>query len=127
MTVLMCMALNIYFEARSEDFQSQLAVAHVVENRVESSSFPNSYCGVVQDGGESRNQCQFSWYCDGKSDTPFDASAWKEAVRVAMIYRKYSDPTDGALWYHAHYVQPRWAGGNYIAVGSHKFYSKLGR
>ena len=125
MTVLMCMALNIYFEARSEDFQSQLAVAHVVENRVESSSFPNSYCGVVKDGGERRHKCQFSWYCDGKSDTPFDALAWSNAVRVAMIYGKYEDPTHGALWYHADYVQPRWAGGNYIAVGSHKFYHAL--
>lgn len=125
MTVLMCMALNIYFEARSEDFLSQLAVAHVVENRVESSLFPNSYCGVVKEGGEKRHRCQFSWYCDGKSDNPKDLAAWKQAIYVAMVYSKYEDPTSGALWYHAHYVQPRWAGSSYVAVGSHRFYHAL--
>lgn len=125
MTVLMCMALNIYFEARNQDFNAQLAVAHVVENRVLDSQFPNSYCGVITEGGERRNRCQFSWYCDGKSDTPFDSSAWATAVKVAGSYWKYEDPTNGALWYHAHYVNPRWAGNNYITVGAHKFYSAL--
>jgi spore germination cell wall hydrolase CwlJ-like protein len=125
MTVLLCLALNIYFEARNEDFESQLAVAYVVENRVMSSQFPNSYCGVVMDGGERRHKCQFSWYCDGKSDTPFNKKAWKEALIVAGSYWKYEDPTSGALWYHAHYVQPSWAGENYISIGSHKFYHAL--
>lgn len=125
MTVLMCMALNIYFEARNQDFEAQLAVAHVVENRVMSSQFPNSHCGVIMDGGELRHRCQFSWYCDGKSDVPRNEEAWKNAVRVAASYWKYSDPTNGALWYHAEYVSPSWAGANYVAVGSHRFYHAL--
>jgi spore germination cell wall hydrolase CwlJ-like protein len=125
MSVLVCLALNIYFEARSENFRAQLAIAHVVENRVMSSQFPNSYCDVVFDGGERRHMCQFSWYCDGKSDTPRDLKAWKTALRVAGSYWKYPDPTAGALWYHADYVQPRWAGRNYISIGSHKFYHAL--
>lgn len=125
MTVLLCLALNIYFEARSEDFEAQLAVAYVVENRVMSSQFPNSYCGVVMDGGERRHKCQFSWYCDGKSDTPFNKEAWRKSLEVARSYWKYEDPTSGALWYHADYVQPRWAGENYISIGSHKFYHAL--
>lgn len=125
MTVLMCMALNIYFEARNQDFEAQLAVAHVVENRVMSSQFPNSHCGVIMDGGELRHRCQFSWYCDGKSDVPRNEEAWKSAVRVAASYWKYSDPTNGALWYHADYVSPSWAGSNYVAVGSHRFYHAL--
>lgn len=125
MTVLMCMALNIYFEARNQDFEAQLAVAHVVENRVMSSQFPNSHCGVIMDGGELRHRCQFSWYCDGKSDVPRNEEAWKSAVRVAASYWKYSDPTNGALWYHAEYVSPSWAGSTYVAVGSHRFYHAL--
>lgn len=125
MTVLMCLALNIYFEARNQDFEAQLAVAHVVENRVMSPDFPNTYCGVVTDGGERRHQCQFSWYCDGKSDTPFDSEAWASAIRVAGSYWKYPDPTAGALWYHAHYVRPHWAGERYVTVGAHKFYKEI--
>jgi spore germination cell wall hydrolase CwlJ-like protein len=43
------------------------AVASVIFNRVADQRFPNSVCGVVQEGGESP-PCQFSWWCDGKSD-----------------------------------------------------------
>ena len=89
MTVLMCMALNIYFDARNQDWDGQLAVAHVVQNRVLDSRFPNTHCSVIQDGGERRHQCQFSWYCDGKSDDPLDVLAWRNAMQVASSYWKY--------------------------------------
>ena len=125
MTVLMCMALNIYFEARNQDWDGQLAVAHVVQNRVLDSRFPNTHCSVIKDGGERRHQCQFSWYCDGKSDAPRDVRAWRNAMQVARSFWKYEDPTNGALFYHADYVQPRWAGTNYNVIGRHKFYHAL--
>ena len=125
MTVLMCMALNIYFEARNQDWDGQLAVAHVVQNRVLDSRFPNTHCSVIKDGGERRHQCQFSWYCDGKSDAPRDVRAWRNAMQVARSFWKYEDPTNGALFYHADYVQPSWAGTNYNVIGAHKFYHEL--
>ena len=77
-----CLADNIYFEARNQGLAGQLAVVNVVVNRVADSRYPDTICEVVKQGptrlswkgtGELipiRNRCQFSWYCDGKSDIP---------------------------------------------------------
>ena len=45
---LMCMALNIYHEARNQSMVGQVAVAEVVMNRVEDSRFPDTICEVVK-------------------------------------------------------------------------------
>ena len=42
-----CLAQAIYFEARGEPLDGQLAVGRVVVNRAESDAFPDDYCGVV--------------------------------------------------------------------------------
>ena len=42
-----CLSKNIYFEARGEDTEGQVAVAHVTLNRVEHKNFPNTICEVV--------------------------------------------------------------------------------
>ena len=71
-----CLTENIYFEARGQGQAGWLAVAQVTLNRVEDRRFPNTVCEVVKQGltyasGQPiRNKCQFSWYCDGKSDNP---------------------------------------------------------
>lgn len=125
---LTCLALNIYFEARSEPLDGMLAVGHVVMNRVADRKFPNSICGVVRQGGDVvRHRCQFSWWCDGRSDQPRNAAAWDAARLVAWyIFNGYTeDPTDGALWYHADYVAPDWRDA-YLRgpqIGRHIFYS----
>jgi len=107
-----CLALNIYFEARSEPESGQRAVGHVVMNRVAHHGYPDSVCEVVQQGGEERlHRCQFSWWCDGQSDRPIDRAAWDQAQRLArQIYLGgLDDTTGGALWYHATYVTPYWS------------------
>lgn len=107
-----CLALNIYFEARSEPAAGQRAVGHVVMNRVAHPAYPDSVCKVVQQGGEEvLYGCQFSWWCDGRSDRPRNKKAWDESLRLAWeIYLGLSqDTTDGALWYHATYVKPYWS------------------
>ena len=59
---LQCLALNVYWEARSEPMQGQLAVAAVTLNRVNDPRFPDDICDVVRQGGEVRkHRCQFSW------------------------------------------------------------------
>ncbi len=108
---LHCLALNIYFEARSEPSRGQHAVAHVVMNRVADPRFPDTVCKVVRQGGERvRHRCQFSWWCDGRSDRPRNQRVWERAQ--AMAHKVYwggtEDPTQGALWYHADYVMPYW-------------------
>lgn len=110
-----CLALNVYWEARSEPELGQRAVAAVTLNRVKSEAFPNDVCSVVRQGGERRNHCQFSWWCDGKNDDPNDTKAWDNAQRIAQAAlidrnnQQIDDPTHGALFYHATYVKPTWA------------------
>ncbi len=136
---LECMALNIYHEARGERIEGQVAVSQVVLNRKKSSFFPNTVCGVVRQAKISRwylehhnkavpvrNQCQFSWYCDGKSDSPKDMRAWGHSLTIAsqVMRGEHPDMTGGAMFYHAHYVEPYWKHtmlhvGN---VGDHLFY-----
>jgi spore germination cell wall hydrolase CwlJ-like protein len=124
---LHCLALNIYHEARGESEQGKRAVGHVVMNRVTDRRFPTSVCRVVRQGGERRrNRCQFSWWCDGRSDRPRNRMAWKTSVEIALeiIAGMSSDPTGGALWYHADYVSPYWrkAFKRGPKIGQHIFY-----
>jgi spore germination cell wall hydrolase CwlJ-like protein len=122
-----CLALNIYFEARGEPKLGQVAVGHVVLNRVVDKRFPETVCGVIRQGGEKKlNRCQFSWWCDGRSDRPRDAEAWQEIRSLAReVYWGFAgDPTTGALWYHALSVSPSW--GKRLTrgpqIGQHLFY-----
>ena len=113
------MAANIYHEAKNQSMLGQFAVAQVVMNRVEDSRFPDTVCEVVKQGLTYRNgkvvigKCQFSWYCDGKSDEPNrNRKAWSNAIRHASIIMTETiniDVTDGATHYHASYVRPAWA------------------
>tara|TARA_Y100000004_G_scaffold177650_1_gene219439 strand:- start:1651 stop:2238 length:588 start_codon:yes stop_codon:yes gene_type:complete len=124
---VMCLAENMYWEARNQSKAAMLAVSHVVINRVADKRFPNSICEVVYQGPTRkswkdpnlrlpvRNRCQFSWYCDGKSDIPpkIDSQLWHETKLLAshflFNYGWLLDPTDGATHYHAYYVKPGWA------------------
>lgn len=108
---LECLALNIYWEARSEPLEGQVAVAAVTLNRVNEARFPDTVCAVVKQGGNKRlNRCQFSWWCDGKSDKPTEAAAWQTSKALArrVLFGELADPTGSALWYHANYVSPSW-------------------
>ena len=122
---IICLAKNAYFEARNQSVLSQIAVSQVVMNRVQSPDFPNTVCGVVYEAQLSKwykekmdkevplkHKCQFSWYCDGKADIITDIDSYKIALAVAhQVLSKYTmhDVTDGAVFYHAYYVNPRWA------------------
>ena len=114
-----CMAKNIFFEAAIESTAGKLAVAHVTLNRVDSQWYPNTVCEVVYEGphytgsnGEQypvRDRCQFSWYCDGKGDDPREGSRlWEDAQELAKYVllrsEELPDITDGALFYHASYI-----------------------
>ncbi len=124
-----CLALNIYFEARGEPEAGKLAVGHVVMNRVSSARFPGTVCAVVRQGGElRRNRCQFSWWCDGRSDKPLNKRLWEKSAELALkvYWGQTEDPTEGALWYHADYVKPAWRKHfeRGPKIGRHIFYSQ---
>lgn len=127
-----CLALNVYFEARSEPLAGMRAVAHVTMNRRADPRYPDTACSVITDGGEHRrHRCQFSWFCDGKPDRPTDTESWRTSLAVArgVYWGATPDPTHGALWYHAEYVQPAWrtALSEGPRIGRHTFYQDPAR
>lgn len=145
---LYCLAKNIYFESKSEPIAGQYAVADVVLNRVKDTRFPNTICEVVYEGPvreswktqkqkdlsdservyiPKRDRCQFSWWCDGKSDKIKDSDSWRKCQEIA--YRltnegKHRGITEGATHYHATYVSPKWAPTLDLIgrIGTHIFY-----
>ena len=128
-----CLAQNIYYEARGSNLADQLAVADVVLNRVQDTRYPNTICEVVRQGRKHangqmvRNQCQFSWYCDGKSDYPTDRDAWVNAQQRAymmIVHNDFRGISQGATHYHANYVSPSWARNFDLVgrIGVHVFY-----
>jgi hypothetical protein len=126
-TELSCLALTIYWEGKSESQQGQIAIAHVVLNRTRSASFPNTICGVVHQGGQTpRLQCQFHWWCDGKSDKPTNAAQWETAQKIARSETQpgAEDPTGGALYFHNGTVSPDWSRTRTrtAKIGQHTFY-----
>tara|TARA_R100000951_G_C2583150_1_gene162567 strand:+ start:46 stop:570 length:525 start_codon:yes stop_codon:yes gene_type:complete len=129
-----CLAMNIYHEARSDSKLGQRAVGNVTINRVMHKNYPSTVCDVVyqahldSNGNPIRNKCQFSWYCDGKSDKPRDKVQWKEvqatAHEVMANYGVVEDFTDGAIMYHASYVNPYWkrSYSRTVRIDTHIFY-----
>ena len=131
---IMCLALNVYHEARDQPFIGQVAVAQVVMNRVYDDRYPDHPCEVVFQGPPYswkpdfpvRHRCQFSWYCDGKSDKVYDEDAYRQALTIAhgVYYDDLDDFVEGATHYHATYVLPEWAESKtpVVQIGQHMFY-----
>lgn len=122
-----CLALNIYWESKGEPLLGQVAVAAVTLNRVMDPAFPKTICDVVRQGGSRpRYKCQFSWVCDGRSDSPREPHAWRQALSLASaaLLSGLPDPTRGALFYHANYVRPWWSKEmrEVVRIGRHIFY-----
>jgi N-acetylmuramoyl-L-alanine amidase len=116
-----CLATAVYFEARGESLEGQLAVAHVVMNRAASGKYPPSWCATI------KQPAQFSFVRHGEFpnvDTACDA--WRKAEGIARLAAANAVPSVGTdvLWYHADYVAPSW--GHRLSVvekiGAHIFY-----
>jgi spore germination cell wall hydrolase CwlJ-like protein len=120
-----CLARTIYWEARGESPASMEAIANVVMNRLGHEGYPNTVCGVVMQGHE-KGSCQFSWWCDGRSDHAREDDSYKIAKEIARraLNLELPDRTDGALYFHQRTVNPSWAA-DYIQtveIGEFAFY-----
>ena len=124
-----CLAEALYFEARSEAVIGQFAVAEVILNRVDSSRFPDSICGVVLQGsGNGKYRCQFTYTCDGKLEVINEKKAWASVGKVAnlAIAMDKRPLTHGATYYHTNYVSPSWSKKfpRTATYGAHHFYAQ---
>lgn len=121
-----CLSEALYFEARGESVKGQFAVAEVILNRVKSSRYPNTVCGVINQGTGKKYACQFTYTCDGKPETISEPRAWDRVSKVAKYSLLADDRTltEGATHYHTTAVRPGWAS-KYVQtarIGVHVFY-----
>lgn len=131
---LRCLVLNSYYEARNQDEEAIMGVVMVTLNRLKDRRYPNNVCDVIKQsktdyrGRIILNQCQFSWYCDGKSDNPKDSIAYMRVQditeRALLLWNSNKDITYGATHYHAKYVDPDWSYSlnKVTSIGDHVFY-----
>lgn len=149
-----CLVENMYHEARSDGYAGMYAVTMVVFNRVHDPRYPNTICEVVYQGPvreswktkqfpdlddservyyPKRHRCQFSWYCDGKSDKMYDTDAFFQATEIAALVLDgatgafpLADITEGSTHYHTVHVEPTWRHDRGMAfisrIGTHLFY-----
>ena len=116
---LNCLASVIYHEARGEPKIGQLAVAHVVINRMESGRFPDSLCDVVYQ--KISNVCQFSWVCQpAKRKEAPDLSAKEVAWEV--LVKGVKDPSKGSLFFHSTQINQTFNRKKTVVIGNHVFY-----
>jgi spore germination cell wall hydrolase CwlJ-like protein len=117
-----CLALNVYWEARNQSVAGQLAVAQVTLNRVADPRYADNVCDVVY------QHKQFSWYWDGKPDTPKEHRAWETAFLVASAALAGSGHVEvqGVTHYHAVYSKPFWKDHmvRVATIGDHIFYAE---
>ena len=114
---VMCLAENIYFEARAESVSGKAAVANVTKNRVQDKRWPDTYCAVVQQGPKReswktkqhanlldedrvyyprKHRCQFSWYCDGEADVIW--ANYNNGKLIEMNAKAWRDSMQVAIW-----------------------------
>tara|TARA_R100000541_G_C1870012_1_gene80643 strand:- start:275 stop:799 length:525 start_codon:yes stop_codon:yes gene_type:complete len=137
-----CLVEAVYYEAGNQPFVGKIAVAQVILNRVNSKYYPNDVCGVVHQGPiskwwkEEHNmivpikwKCQFSYYCDGKDEVPYEGKSWNDSEHAAMLVLSNTlikDMTEGATHYHADYVEPYWAKkmNRTVTIDNHLFFKR---
>jgi hypothetical protein len=118
----LCLAKAVYFEARGETLEGQLAVAEVVLNRAASGRYPTTLCRVVT------QPRQFSFVRRGRFPrVDSNCEAWRTARAIAHAARNDLARTlaPNVLWYHASYVSPAWGRRltRVVTIGTHIFYS----
>ncbi|HEF4762063.1 TPA: cell wall hydrolase [Pseudomonas putida] len=124
-----CLARSIYWEAKGQDSRDMQGVANVVMNRLGHEGFPDTVCGVVKQGSETKS-CQFSWWCDGRSDSVQEETRYSIAKEIARkaLNKELPDITKGALYFHDRTVKPDWSKeySNTANIGMFKFYKPRG-
>lgn len=96
------LARLITAEADGEPYEGKVAVGAVVLNRVESPDFPNSIPGVINQYEDGTYQ--FEPVMNGWIDRPASA----ESIKAAKDALNGWDPTNGAVYFFATYVENPW-------------------
>lgn len=124
---IQCLALNAYYEARSDNRKSMIAVSQVVMNRA--SILETDPCDVVYE--RNHRGCQFSWTCNPQRAKRWEDESFRRALDVAydVYHGKVRDLVDGATHYHTTAIRPFWSRSNKFVkvdrIGSHVYYKSM--
>lgn len=117
---LICLALNIYHEARSESILGQTAVTQVVMNRVNSSKYPDNICEVITD------RHQFSWVLGELPHVPTETTSWAISLELAgkIMDGEVPNTVSDFMFYHATWLCLEEAHKHVVSrtYGDHVFY-----
>lgn len=123
---LTCLSEALYFEARGETVKGQFAVAEVIMNRVKSSRYPDTVCGVINQGTGRKFACQFTYTCDGRKEVITEKKTYERLRKIAklMLSDMEKPLTNGATHYHTKSVNPKWSRAfpRTATIGYHHFY-----
>ncbi|MBW8784265.1 MAG: cell wall hydrolase [Novosphingobium sp.] len=105
-----CLASAVLYEA-GDDTRGEAAVAQVVLNRVRHAAFPATVCGVVYQGSQRSNGCQFTFTCDGSLRRSMPDGSWRRAREVAerALSGEVDEDVGLATHYHTDWVYPYWS------------------
>ncbi len=105
-----CLSRTIFWEAKGGELADMEAVANVVLNRLGHEGFPGTVCEVVKQGSQ-KHACQFSWWCDRRSEHADEDAPYAVATEVARkaLNHQLADRTHGAMYFHSKHVKPEWA------------------
>jgi spore germination cell wall hydrolase CwlJ-like protein len=87
-----CLAEVIYFEARGQPVDAQIAVGQTVINRALSGVYPRTLCGVAHQHDEHSGECQYSFACDGLTGISKSRPDWQLAQELSVRL------LSGAVW-----------------------------
>lgn len=141
--------MNLFYEARNQSSLGQRWVLDVVKERVRSTKWPNTYCGVV------KQYKQFSWYLgtmkkkfekldplrwdkiiwDKYKDIPIERKAWLKAVNLAGVHYLSRDFSELVPHQSTHYMTKQlyskgktcWLKDAHVSgiIGDHVFFDKV--
>lgn len=111
---LMCLATNIYHEARGEPEAGQFLVGFVTMNRVRDPRWPGSVCKVVYQPG------QFIW-TNKKQKKIKTSDLFKRIIYIASIVMQSNETEHYGVYFDKadHKPSP-----DRIIAGFHEFYNK---
>ena len=127
-----CLADALYYEARGEGRQGEMAIAEVIFHRMRKGTYGRSICSVVF-AGAGKKGCQFSFACNGEMRRPKSPSAWQRAqylaAKILVGQTRLTNATDGATNFHAISVSPDWSFEmeRTTKIGNHVFYKNAPR
>lgn len=121
-----CLALNIYHESQVDTYYGKVSVSKLTMDRVRNTFYPGNVCDVIKQ--EHPNYCEFSWWCDGKSDRVrlydkkrrlivAEYEAWMDSIEIAVA--QLTGRIDPVFEQATHYYNPKVCFGNSVKLKNH--------